>query len=297
MGKILITTRFIPHQPTTDTGSQLARGFSELGHDVVLFGNFYGQPQRFNGLDRIGEKFDLFIAMECNDGQGDYSYLLHRSNLKNVKRLYYDFDASYGWDSAYVRAAAYQPHMLLVANKNYLDMFYQAFKKPVKHLPYACSPHFHRRLDVPKEYLLGFVGSITPERKKLLDQFPNEIFVTEGVYGEDYIKALNKCCVVFHKNQDSCRGLIPGRPFEATGCGSSLLMDKVAYEDFVEILPVELHNHIFKYEDEKDIAGWIDYWKDRKTDLIILGEELQEYMYQNHTYKNRAEQIINEIQS
>ena len=300
--KILVTGRAITTQPDRCTGQQLQQGFVEAGHDCIFYGNFFGEPYRWLGVEEATtQEFDLVVVTEMNDGYPQYK--LNTMNLKGVKRLYWDWDVSYNPEFGYQRAQSYNPDGYLVGNRYFLDeKGFGKFNKPVLHLPYACSPKIHRSLpDQKKGYVLGFVGSLTEERKRLIEIAERSasnaalIHHADGVFGEDLIKQTNEYYVMFHNNQDACKGLVPGRPWETAGCGTTLLMDRTSYEDFIEFLPERLHDEIFVYDDETDIRKWLSVyaaWEDRGASLNIMGETLMEYIHQHHSYKNRAEEII-----
>ncbi len=302
--KILVTGRAIPQQPDRCTGQQLAEGFREAGHDCVFYGNFFGEPYRWLGAaEATTEDFDLVVVTEMNDGYVGYESLFDYLNLKNTPRLYWDFDVSYHPHLSYERVSKIKYDGYLVGNKYFVkEIAFGRFGKPVLHLPYACSPKIHKRLkDVKKNYILGFVGSMTEERKALIEVAENNaanrasIHHAEGVFGDALVRQTNEYLVMFHNNQEACKGLVPGRPWETTGCGTTLLMDRTSYEDFIEFLPEYLHKDIFVYDDETGIRAWLSrhaMWDRKDTLLELASEGLMDYVHQNHSYKNRAERII-----
>lgn len=302
--KVLVTGRAIPQQPDRCTGQQLAVGFQQAGHDCIFYGQFYGEPHRFLGAKEATEMdFDLVIVTEMNDGMPGYESLFNHHRFSGVPRLYWDFDVSYHPDISYAWASRTQYDGYLVGNKYYCgpDAFGR-FGRPVLHLPYACSPQIHRKIEgVQKAYHLGFIGSMTEERKRLIELVKKgasrrgSIHAAEGVFGDDLIRQTNQYYVMFHNNQDACKGLVPGRPWETTGCGTTLLMDQTSYEDFIEFLPDNLHESVFVYNNDTDILAWLSrysVWGEREASMEVYGDTLMRYVHANHSYKNRAERII-----
>jgi len=300
--KVLVTGRAILTQPDRCTGQQLCEGFRQAGHDCTFYGNFYSEPYRWLGAEEATtSQFDLIVITEMNDGYPQYE--LNSLNLKGTPRLFWDFDVSYHPDLSYGRAKSYNADAYLVGNRYFCgpDGFGR-FGKPVLHLPYACSPQIHRQLEGEKKaYYLGFIGSMTEERKRLITLAksvaarPGFIHSADGVFGDDLIRQTNQYHVMFHNNQDACKGLVPGRPWETTGCGTTLLMDYTSYMDFVEFLPIELHDSIFMYKDDYDIRKWLSLfatWNNKEEELLAAGKRLMHYVHANHTYKHRAESII-----
>lgn len=302
--RILVTGRAIPQQPDRCTGQQLAEGFRQAGHECVFYGCFYGQSTNFLGVKEVqGQDFDLVVVTEMNDGMPGYQTLFNYHKLKDVPRLYWDFDVSYHPHVSIPRATAYNPDGYLVGNKYFLgDTGFGKLGKPVLHLPYACSPQIHRRMPgVDRRIILGFVGSMTGERKRLIELARKNtansanIHSAEGVFGDDLIRQTNQYYVMFHNNQEACKGLVPGRPWESVACGATLLMDRTSYEDFVEFLPPFLHDELFVYDNDTDILRWLKQfamWDNKTASLGMAGETLMDYVHKHHSYKNRAEAIV-----
>jgi len=293
--KILVTGRAIAHQPDRCTGQQLQQGFIQAGHECVFYGSVYGQPINFLGVEKtLNTDFDLVVVTECNDGMSGYQPLFNHHKLKDVPLVFWDFDISYHPEVSMQRATSYNPDGYLVANRFFLgDSGFGRTGKPVLFLPYACSPQIHRRMpEVRKETLVGFIGSLTAERKELFKKI--DIKHVDGAYGDDLIVETNKLYCMLHKNQDACRGLIPGRPLESAGCGTPLLMDSASYEDFIDIISPKYHNCLLVYDDEDDIKDFVSEWdnKNMKRALVEMGQKLMAYVHTNHTYKNRAETIV-----
>lgn len=293
---ILVTGRGIPHQEDRCTAQQLVRGFREAGHNAVFFGNFYGEPYRWIGAaEAASDQFDLIVITEMNDSYPQYD--LNTLNLKGVKRLYWDFDSSYHPEQSLKRALESKADGFLIGNKYFIDKF--GSYKPSILLPYAFSPSIHRRKEeIKRTHLLGFVGSLSKERANLLKTAQQAIHnlswieAAEGVFGESLIDKMNSYCAMFHANQSACAGLVPGRPWESGGCGTTLLMDRQSYNDFTEFLPSYLHDDVFVYDNDEDIRSWIAYWQDKWATLQMSGSSLMAYLHQNHSYRNRAESIV-----
>jgi hypothetical protein len=292
--KVLVTGRCIPQQPDRCTAQQLVEGFKQAGHEAIFYGNFYEEPYRFLGAKEAREEeFDLLIVTEMNDGMSGYSSLFYHHNLKYIPRLYWDFDVSYHPEQSFKKAFGDSYHGYLVANKLFVDRFKERTPSPVLHLPYACSPQIHRRKpEILKQFTIGFVGSITAEREKLLEK----VRCVNGVFGEALIDETNQLYTMIHINQDACRGLVPGRPWETAGCGTNLLMDRASYEDFKEFIPDFLDDSVQCFDSFEQLERMIKDVEfchpNRLKEMRENGQRLMEYMHANHSYKNRAETII-----
>jgi hypothetical protein len=293
--RVLVTGRAIPHQPDRCTGQQLVQGLKEAGHDAHFFGCFYLQPMNFLGAKECQslDNWDLVISTEMNDGMPGYETLFKYYKFQNVPKIYWDFDISYNEQYAWHRAGAYQYDGYLVANKFYVDKFASRFNKPSVHMPYACSPVIHRRKpEIQKTDRIGFIGSITAEREFLKDL----VKCQTGIFADDMVNATNALYVMIHINQVACRGMVPCRPWETTGCGTSLLMDIDSYDDFKDFIPSETNGAVRVFESLdhlQEIIKQVNSLDKQSLDsLATASEQLMSYMHQNHTYKNRAESII-----
>ena len=292
--KILVTGRAIPSQSDRCTGQQLVQGFREAGHEAHFYGCFYGQPSNFLGAKECQEvdKWDLIVATEMNDGMPGYEQLYEYYKLKDVPKIYWDFDVSYNENSAFQRAGAHRYDGYLVGNKMYVRKFAERFNKPSLHLAYACSPIIHRRKPIiDKKHLVGFVGTMTPEREKLI----GNVHCVNGVFGEALIDATNELYTMVHINQDACKGLVPGRPWETAGCGTTLLMDRASYDDFVPFIEGAMDScSVLPIDGPEDIEAFRKMY-DNPTGRKLLaerGEALMKYMHENHSYKKRAEVLL-----
>ena len=294
--KVLVTGRAIPHNPNGSTGEQLAEGFRQAGHECVFYGCYYGYPLNFIGYQEVQtQHFDLVIVTEMNDGMPGYEPLFSYHRLRDVPRFYWDFDVSYHPDLSLKRAKTIPYNGYFVANRYFLGEFEKLGS--VLHLPYACSPQIHhRKRNIRKEHPLGFVGSITSEREIL----KNYAYCTEGVYGEALIDEINKIFVMVHINQQACKGLVPGRPWETAGCGTCLLMDRVAFDDFKPFIPEQFIGTAVNVFENLDN---MDYYKDKyskeqyKDKAVDDGMSLMAYVHRYHSYKQRAEEILGWIKT
>jgi hypothetical protein len=298
--RILVFGRAILTQPDRCTGQQLVQGFLQAGHHAIFCGNFYQEPYRWLGIEEATTQiFDLIIVSEHNDGYPGYHHILEYLNLKDTPILYQDYDVSYHPELSYQRARSYNPDGYLVGNKYFLgEKEFGRFNKSVLHLPYACSPQIHRKMpEVKKKYLLGFVGLMTAEREVLMPLLKGpDIFIGEGIFGDNLIAKTNEFHIMFHHNQEACKGLVPGRPWETAGCGTTLLMDKTSYEDFIEFFPNDSDN-VLVYSSGNDIQCTIQSWRYGGLSILEdMGKSLRDYAYKHHTYRHRAEKIIEWVQ-
>ena len=69
-------------------------------------------------------------------------------------------------------------------------------------------------------------------------------------------------------------------------------MDRASYNDFIAFLPPHLHDDLFVYDTDNDLRRWIDQWQNQWESLQLGTQALMSYVHKHHSYKNRAERII-----
>jgi hypothetical protein len=292
---ILILGRAIPQNPRYSTFEQLRGGFIQAGYpNTVALGKVYQQPRwvgepEFSAID----KFDLVVYTEMNDGGAQYFDLKDHPKLRDATWLYWSFDVSYYPQQAFAFAKNFGFDGFLVANRFWVGRFAEI--APSIFLPYGFSPHIHRRLSaISKEHMFGFIGSMTPEREAMLADFKAhgiEVYVKEGVYGEDLIRETNKIGIMLHKQQGGCKGLCPGRPLEVGGCGTALLIHP---DDWDDISPIYNNDYPFVGTAKDCVRGGYlhEIWVSTMEEADGLGMTLRKHLFEKHSYTHRASAIV-----
>jgi len=295
---ILISTRFIPirngvYQPST--GEHAAEGFKSLGHQVIVYGNVYGTHQ-FKGHEELKniDRIHVYVEMECNDSDAPLTAIKNHYKVKGAKHIYWDFDSSFQLEYNLIKAQRSNADYYAIANVDNKVIFEERLGKPTFSLPYGFNPNFHRPLDVDKEFKVGFIGSLTNERKETIKQLRDagiELLVQEGVYGEELIKQTNRLFLMFHENQPGAGSLLCGRHMECMGIGIPLLLSRSdADKAYKAGYPIE-HCVIFN-----DIPHLVEILKNLgEAELLEMGRALRATGLEKHTYAQRAQTILKNI--
>lgn len=133
--------------------------------------------------------------------------------------------------------------VIFTYSKNAIMLYNQINIKNIYRLHFGCSRELHKRENWDNKITnkVLFVGTFTPKRYKFLKEMiknniPVDIYgslwpkyvggirVKKGVYGDNYIKLMQKYAIVLNIHNDIAYG--PNmRVFESTGSGATLLTD------------------------------------------------------------------------
>src|SRR5579864_4370910 len=119
---------------------------------------------------------------------------------------------------------------------------------------WGASPSLHRILpEVEKDIDVLFIGAMNPyvwgERNRWLARLARlsdryRILITQGYYGEDYVRMTNRAKIVFNRSVNGCTNQ---RAYDGLACGALVFNDAVAAE------PQEIFQdrvHCIYYNDE-----------------------------------------------
>ncbi|MDG7037487.1 MAG: glycosyltransferase [Nitrososphaerota archaeon] len=186
---------------------------------------------------------------------------------------------------------------------NIKDGYYKLGARKVVTIPYACDPQIHRMHRVDKEYNVSFIGTFDLDRYKLLkkinnvDVFGDHWMIKAGrhhpsVYGEDFIRTINetKINLNLHKNSDSKVDGVNMRTFEVTGAGGFLLSSYIP-----SIFEYFKKDEVDVFETAKEAQEKIDYYLGNGWLLEEMANRAQLHCYRDHTYINRAKQILDAL--
>jgi len=271
--KALVSYRGIPQSPRWATGDFVVEAFTQLGFDVDAYGNYYGTQNKLQvSLDPFEKEYDLFLYMECGDGEPAYTEL---KNVKAKNRMSWFFDLALYPEYWQWQISTLNTNTNFVANELFVADEYKRH-----YLPYAAaSKHFRKLNWVTKDIDYLIIGSDRPERRKqvadLMAMMPDKnIQLVSGIFREDYVNTLSRAKFVVNDIAGGGKGLLPMRPFEVVAAGATLITPK---NDGVSSLGIPCH----EYESIEQIPTFV--------------EELshgQDVVRQKHTYLNRCMKIM-----
>jgi len=282
--RILVSYRGIPQSPGWATGDLVAKAFRKLGHEVDIHAKFY-QKNLWVESNPIRPEYDLFLFLECNDG--DEQYL----NLKQIharRTACWFFDTSYYPDHLQGLQQYFGFDLQFIANPLELGYFPNAY-----HMPYACDRELHGRELVTKKRHVALVGSDRQDRRDLQSRLRFagiEMDIISNVFRADYINALAESEYVINQNPAAGRGLFNMRQYEAPAAGSIILTEGQDY-DANEGEFQHLVNCLVYYNPKElvDLIHTVDKNKSEKENIRIAG---QNHVLKHHTYEARCREIL-----
>jgi spore maturation protein CgeB len=277
--KILIIQEASRHAKNINFRESLnfQRAFTKIGIDSVVWGlNF---PNYKISFEEISKDCDvLFLIENYNNG-----WLPNLSSFKGLK-IFWSIDSHCVPQEHLMTCLNNKMNIVLNAIESH-SRYFRNFK--TFYLPNAYPNDIIGYLpNVKKIHDVGFCGNYV-NRKDWIDFIPKmkkDIFVI----GTDMVKAINSYKIHFNRNMSND---INYRTFETLGCKTMLLTNET--ENLNKLF--EIGKHLDIYTSKEDLLEKINFYL--KNDK--LREEITEsgyiYVQKNHTYVNRAEQILNII--
>jgi spore maturation protein CgeB len=275
--KILIADVLLYGKPHSDwkEGYEFMYAFKNLGYECHIAGP-YGDICETK-IPEISKDYDLIIITDnYPNGWKWWDW-----KLISTPKLFWAIDT---------HLVNYLPWILnskidIVAFNNPIDIPKYNLKNSFW-MPIAASKKHHMiKYSDKKIRDIVFIGGLTPERHYLCQKFGIEHLMT---FGQDYIKEMQSSKICFNK---SISYDINGKYFEILGSGSFMLTNY--NEQFHKFM--EYNEDIAKmfYYSEEDLAEKIKYYLNNDKEREEIAKKAFDYVYNNHTWENRAELIIN----
>ena len=161
-------------------------------------------------------------------------------------------------------------------------------------LPAAADPRLYAPAEGPRDIDIACIGSddrgLHPERARLIDlirsRYDNTFLgrAEPARIGEIYGRAK----IVFNR---SVRNEVNMRYFEAMGAGAVLVTDRAPRETGVEQL-FSLGEDFLEYHDDASMLSAIDSVLGDEHKRERMGSRAQRHVLANHTYRHRAQKIV-----
>ncbi len=188
----------------------------------------------------------------------------------------------------------------------------------VKTLPTGCQPFVHKKLSLTERELsfygsdVAFVGTVTPEREKLLEQLsefdlkiwgrwhnpsPNlkKCYCRKDVYGQEAVKIYNASKIILgiHSlldDQNEIYNVTP-RVFEVPASGGFLLTNlSLQIGEFYR-----LGEEMVVYNGIDDLKRLISYYLSHEQERDLVAQKACLRAHAEHSYQKRLEIILNTI--
>jgi len=159
----------------------------------------------------------------------------------------------------------------------------------------ACDPAIHRRLDVPIQYDISFVGRFCPgPRNDLLDllrsRFPDH-FIGQAQF-EEMARIYSASRIVFNR---SIRNDVNMRVFEALASGSLLITNDLSDNGQEELF--QDGKQLATYRDPGELLEKITYYLAHADEREAIAAAGLAEALAKHTYRHRMERLLAEAES
>lgn len=181
--------------------------------------------------------------------------------------------------------------VVFLAQRAYIPEFEKAGVKNVHWLPLACDPEIHGKIGVDKKHDVGFVGSLTDERRtRLLMRVAERVEVRyDRLFLEDMTRFFLKSRIVFN---NAIKNDLNMRVFEALCSGSMLLTDDAdGLRDFF----TDRENLVI-YNDE-NVAELAEYYIEHEQERERIAEAGRRAVLEKHTYAHRVDEMMGVMRS
>ncbi|MBI4355044.1 MAG: glycosyltransferase [Candidatus Omnitrophica bacterium] len=154
-------------------------------------------------------------------------------------------------------------------------------------LPLGCDPEIHRRLEVPKQYDIGFVGTDGKKslRKQLLAQltqrYPRSRIGTAP--HTEMASIYSAARIAFNY---SLRNDINMRMFEVLSCGALLVTNAIHDNGFGQLF--RDREHLVSYQSPDELWRLIDYYLAHEAEREAIAARGRHLATAAHTYRHRV---------
>ena len=257
------------------------RALETIGVDSLVWGLNYDTFSK--PLEEIIKEDDVILLLEDYEVNG---WIPNLTTFKNLK-LYWSRD-SHCVPQAHINTCRkHNIDIVLNAIQHHQDYF-----KPTKTYWFPNAyPHdlIYPMDEIPQVNDIGFCGNYL-NRKEWVDTISTKFNIKTDIFviGDDMVKAVNGYKIHFNRNISDD---INFRTFETMGCDTLLFTN---YTPDLDKL-FDMEKHMVVYKDKVDLLEKLKYYLDNKEERLKLSKSGYEWVKTNHTFINRAKELINII--
>ena len=265
------------HTRPDTCGLYFLRAFRRLGHTVTHW--------PFDAAERLREPQDLYVRIDDGDG---YERGLPPHCRPSV---YWISDTHLPAPLRKLRTGARRYDVVCCAMRRGTEQLRAAGIDAEWIQGGACDPEIHRRLDSPRTYDLGFVGTDggTPRKfylQALRERYPNSVIglapyeAMAGIYSRSRI-GFNYC-----PTQDT----LTMRCFEIMACGALLLLNEVPGHTHRE-MGFEPGTHFALYRSPRELLAMVEHFLSHDDERVRIAEAGYQATVARHTYLHRVRRM------
>lgn len=280
--KILIADVSLRGRPNEGwkEGYVLKYALENLGHQAHV----YGPDAEFSELEIpiVYKNYDLALITENYPSYSGWKWW-NWSEIK-IPKLFWAIDTHLVNFGNFIESSKID--YVAFNNRDDMDKIEVSAKK--LWMPYAVSKkHYDIEFHEEKKYDVTFIGGITPERQKYLDNFKIKHI---SAFGNDYVKEMKRSKICFNK---SIANDLNAKYFEILGAGTFMLTNE--NDSFFEF--VEKNEYIEKmfYKNDDDLSDKIKYYLKNDDEREFIAKKANEYILNNHTFESRIKIILENV--
>lgn len=265
------------HGVAHTTGAYIERVLKQANRQYALFG--VEDPQA------IPRGFDLYLRID----HGDYKFDLPQYLRPAV---FWAIDTHLPKPYKKIRSQAGHYDVVFCAQKQGAQRLEREARIDAQWLPLGCDPQVHARLDLAKEYDLGFVGRNAMKFKRgkhlamLKNRYPRS-FIGEAAYTQ-MSRIYSAARIGFNS---SIINDINMRLFEIMACGCFLLTNRIQYNGLEELF--KDGEHLVTYADDRQLLRLIDYYLAHESERQRIADAGYAAVIAKHTYFHRLQTMFN----
>ena len=228
---------------------------------------------------------DAFLFIDTTN----FYDLIHLNMLKCIKACYM-IDSHINFELHFKLAKNFD--VVFTAHKPAVEMYKEKGLENVFWIPPACDPEIHGKKTVEKLYDIGFVGTLNAklnaERVYLFNELKQRFHTYyERCFLERMAEVFSQSKIVFNK---SVLNGLNMRVFEVLASGSMLLTDEAKESGLTELF--QDRKHMVIYRNENELYRFAYHYLKNEEERGKIAKEGMEKVLKEHTYGNRAKEMI-----
>jgi hypothetical protein len=256
----------------------MQRSLISLGHECVVWG--LGHDNFNENVNHIIDNSDAILILENYDQIGWVPNLTHINKLK----LFWSIDS----------------HMILDQHKrnvsNYgINIVLNAIESDQKHFNNVKTYYFPNAYpsdliypmpEISKDYFIGFCGSLL-NRSNYLHKLESKFNLKTDIWklGKNMVESINSYKIHFNK---TLKNDINYRVFETMGIKTMLITN---YTENIDKFFTDMKDIVI-YKNDNELYEKLEFLKNNESEIFRVAENGYNNVLKNHTYKNRANRLI-----
>jgi hypothetical protein len=262
------------------------RAFQRIGIDAIVWG--LGHDNFTTPFDEIIKGIDVVFLIENYEVGG---WIPDMSNL-NIFKIFWSIDSHCTLWNHVNTAKKHKVDLVLNAIESHqvhfdgLNTYYIPNAYPsdlIKHLDY-----------IEKNAFIGFCGTNFDERIQYIDRLSSrfKISISKDIWwlGNSMVEKINTYQIHFNKTVSND---INYRVFETMGCNTVSLTNNT--ENITRFF-TDMEDIVI-YQDENDLYDKVDFLIKNPEEVKKISQRGYDHVTKNHTYDNRAQEILQIINS